>query len=938
MILYKRKKIRFIVSIAVLLFLPLFGNAATTEESEEEILFITSYNSDTKYTYDNISTFVETYTQLGGRYSTMVENMNATDLTQAHQWKKILTDILDKHPKAKLVILLGGEAWSSFLHLEDEKYKQLPVFCAMASRNGIRIPEDSTDIRSYNPESINLMERMKEYNVRYCSTYEYDIKKDIEMIQDFYPETEHLVFVSDNTYNGLAELAWFKKNLQHFPQLSITYVDGRIHTLDMAASQLRNLPRNTVMLLGIWRIDNRGITYMNNSVYAFSKANPLLPMFSMTSTAIGYWAIGGYVPQYEGVGKSMGEYAYRFLDQKETGISSINILPNRYKFDAKKLKEWGFGNKKLPVNSMVINQPIPFFVAYKTEVQFILIIFLVLVGSLMISLYYYYRTKILKNHLERTTKQLREDKKKLEESEVELRDAKERAEEANQLKSAFVSNMSHEIRTPLNAIVGFSSLIIGSVEQNNELKEYADIVQTNSNLLLQLISDVLDISRLESGKLQFNYEWCELVNHCQNMITLTNRNKTMDVDIKLQMPKEPYMLYTDPLRLQQIIINLLNNALKFTPAGGEVSMDIEERKGEDELSVFLDMVITDTGIGMSEEFMEHIFEPFSREQDSRVDKTEGSGLGMAITKRLVELLGGTIRVTSKNGAGSTFSVTIPMQIDDMPPIYPYFPDLRILVVDDGEDILEYMEQALKEFGVTAECTESGADAVARAKGAHEKGENYDAVILDWKMPVMDGLQTARCILEEVGSEIPVLIMSAYDWSEIEEAAQTVGVAGFLQKPIFLSTLCYGIQKYVLGENVLKNELPTYDFTGRHFLLVEDNELNREIATAIMEEIGLDVDVAEDGTDAVNIMSSERGNNYDLIFMDIQMPKMDGYTATREIRTLNNSKCANIPIIAMTANAFEEDRKKAIKAGMNGHIAKPISSDVILENLDQIFGR
>lgn len=324
MVLYKRKKIRFIVSIAVLLFLPFFsnvGNAATTEESEEEILFITSYNSDTKYTYDNISTFIETYTQLGGRYSTMVENMNATDLTQAHQWKKTLTDILDKHPKAKLVILLGGEAWSSFLHLEDEKYKQLPVFCAMASRNGIRIPEDSTDIRSYNPESINLMERMKEYNVRYCSTYEYDIKKDIEMIQDFYPETEHLVFVSDNTYNGLAELAWFKKNLQHFPQLSITYVDGRIHTLDMAASQLRNLPRNTVMLLGIWRIDNRGITYMNNSVYAFSKANPLLPMFSMTSTAIGYWAIGGYVPQYEGVGKSMGEYAYRFLDQKETGIS-----------------------------------------------------------------------------------------------------------------------------------------------------------------------------------------------------------------------------------------------------------------------------------------------------------------------------------------------------------------------------------------------------------------------------------------------------------------------------------------------------------------------------------------------------------------------------------------------------------------------------------------
>jgi len=658
MILYKRKKIRFIVSIAVLLFLPFFsnvGNAATTEESEEEILFITSYNSDTKYTYDNISTFIETYTQLGGRYSTMVENMNATDLMQAHQWKKTLTDILDKHPKAKLVILLGGEAWSSFLHLEDEKYKQLPVFCAMASRNGIRIPEDSTDIRSYNPESINLMERMKEYNVRYCSTYEYDIKKDIEMIQDFYPETEHLVFVSDNTYNGLAELAWFKKNLQHFPQLSITYVDGRIHTLDMAASQLRNLPRNTVMLLGIWRIDNRGITYMNNSVYAFSEANPLLPMFSMTSTAIGYWAIGGYVPQYEGVGKSMGEYAYRFLDQKETDISSINILPNRYKFDAKKLKEWGFGNKKLPVNSMVINQPIPFFVAYKTEVQFILIIFLVLVGSLMISLYYYYRTKILKNHLERTTKQLREDKKKLEESEVELRDAKERAEEANQLKSAFVSNMSHEIRTPLNAIVGFSSLIIGSVEQNNELKEYADIVQTNSNLLLQLISDVLDISRLESGKLQFNYEWCELVNHCQNMITLTNRNKTMDVDIKLQMPKEPYMLYTDPLRLQQIIINLLNNALKFTPAGGSITLDYEV----DEEKQCMLFSVTDTGTGIPEDKQELVFQRFEKLNEF----VQGTGLGLAICKLTIQYMGGDIWIDKnyKNGARFIFSHPIKKQ-------------------------------------------------------------------------------------------------------------------------------------------------------------------------------------------------------------------------------------------------------------------------------------
>lgn len=521
--------------------------------------------------------------------------------------------------------------------------------------------------------------------------------------------------------------------------------------------------------------------------------------------------------------------------------------------------------------------------------------------------------------------ELRQMREALERQARELKDALSLAERANRAKSDFLSHMSHDIRTPMNAIVGMTDIAKVHLDDPDKVLDCLNKITLSSRHLLGLINDVLDMSKIENGNIMINTAPVSLPELLENVVTIIQPNikaNCQEFSVRLHGIRHE-RFRSDALRLRQILINLLSNASKFTPAGGSVRMDIEERSGMDGSAAELRIVISDTGIGMSTAYLAHIFEPFSREQDSRVDKTEGSGLGMAITRRLVELLGGSIEVDSRAGEGSTFTVILPMQIDDTPSQSYHFPDLHILVVDDGAVTREYMDNALRDIGLNADCADSGAGAVAMARAAHLAGRDYDAVILDWKMPGMDGLQTARLLREQVDGALPILIMSAYDWSEIEAPARSAGISGFLQKPIFRSTLCYGIQKFVLGRAAVKQETPTYHFSGKRLLLVEDNELNREIALEILQETGAQVDTANNGAQGVERFQGSPAGYYDLILMDIQMPVMDGLTAARTIRALPKADAASVPIVAMTADAFAEDVAAAKQAGMDDHIAKPI---------------
>ncbi len=523
----------------------------------------------------------------------------------------------------------------------------------------------------------------------------------------------------------------------------------------------------------------------------------------------------------------------------------------------------------------------------------------------------------------------------------ELEEARQQAVQANKSKSEFLSNMSHDIRTPMNAIVGMTAIAQANIDNTKRVQDCLKKITTSSRHLLGLINDVLDMSKIESGKMILNVELVSLKEIMESIVSIVQpqvRAKQQKFDVIIYDITSENVL-CDSVRFNQILLNLLSNAIKFTPEGGAIEMSLHEKpseKGEDYVKILL--TVKDTGIGMTEEFLKHIFDSFTREDNKRVRKTEGTGLGMTITKYIIDAMGGTIDIKSEPGVGTEFNITLDFEKsgeqEEM-----ILPDVTMLVVDDDSQLCKSTTESLKSIGISAEWALDGETAVTMATQRHAIHNDYYIILLDWKLPGIDGIETARRLRRQLGNDVPILLISAYDCSEIEEEAREAGISGFISKPLFKSTLYYGLKPFVdipdKPSGSQNNEDESVSFAGKRILLAEDNDLNWEIARELLQDIGLTLDWAENGQVCIDKFAASPVGYYDAVLMDIRMPFKDGYEATEAIRHMQRAD-ANLPIIAMTADAFAEDVKRCLEHGMNAHVAKPIDVKEVAKLLARLI--
>ena len=619
---------KIIYSFLLFLLISHIGlSSAFAVTGEHPVLIISSYNPDARQTSGNIYDFMEEFERLGGKAPIALENMNCKSFSEAPLWKSKMEELLAKYQGKRspvLLVLIGQEAWTAYLSQADSIRGNVPVLAALASRNAIILPDDSVDLKTWMPDAVDFFNDFPNSSVKAGFVYEYDVEANINLIKKLYPETRNIAFVSDNSYGGVSLQAHVVEEMKKHPELNLILLDGRTNTIYTISDKLHELPPNTALLLGTWRVDMYDGYFMRNATYTMMEAAGDVPTFSITSVGIGYWAVGGVIPSYRALGKDMAHQAVRLLQGPDSDRVEVEVIPNKIQMDSKIVKD-----KRLDLSSIhqpieMVNETPSFYEQYKYHIWTVATILVVLSAGLFVSLYFYYHTKKLKDELQ--------------ESESALREAKDRAEESSRLKSAFLANMSHEIRTPLNAIVGFSDVLASGGTSVDEQQGYVDIIKTNSDLLLRLINDILDVSRLEADRVTFTIEKCDVVPLCQQVLASVSQARKSENEFIFECDRESVDLRTDTQRLQQVIINLLSNADKFT-RNGKITLKLEV---DDEKRVAT-FSVSDTGTGIPEKELDHIFGRFVQLKGA----SNGIGLGLAICKGLVNKMGGEMSVSSR---------------------------------------------------------------------------------------------------------------------------------------------------------------------------------------------------------------------------------------------------------------------------------------------------
>ena len=635
---------KIIYSFLLFLLISHIGlSSAFAVTGEHPVLIISSYNPDARQTSGNIYDFMEEFERLGGKAPIALENMNCKSFSEAPLWKNKMEELLAKYQGKRspvLLVLIGQEAWTAYLSQADSIRGNVPVLAALASRNAIILPDDSVDLKTWMPDAVDFFNDFPNSSVKAGFVYEYDVEANINLIKKLYPETRNIAFVSDNSYGGVSLQAHVVEEMKKHPELNLILLDGRTNTIYTISDKLHELPPNTALLLGTWRVDMYDGYFMRNATYTMMEAAGDVPTFSITSVGIGYWAVGGVIPSYRALGKDMAHQAVRLLQGPDSDRVEVEVIPNKIQMDSKIVKD-----KRLDLSSIhqpieMVNETPSFYEQYKYHIWTVGTVLVVLLSGLFVSLYFYYHTKNLKDELQ--------------ESESALREAKDRAEESSRLKSAFLANMSHEIRTPLNAIVGFSDVLASGGTSVDEQQGYVDIIKTNSDLLLRLINDILDVSRLEADRVTFTIEKCDVVPLCQQVLASVSQARKSENEFIFECDRESVDLRTDTQRLQQVIINLLSNADKFT-RNGKITLKLEV---DDEKRVAT-FSVSDTGTGIPLEKQKQVFERFEKLNEY----VQGTGLGLSICKLTVEKWGGEIWVDSGYTDGARFVFTHPFEIE-----------------------------------------------------------------------------------------------------------------------------------------------------------------------------------------------------------------------------------------------------------------------------------